>query len=254
MSTSQTTPGDPTDLPLLAAEAARLGLSLSPPTRDRFARYRELLLAWNDRAGLTAVTDPAEVERRHFGESLALLAVLRSAALLPAAATVVDLGTGGGFPGLPLALADPTLRVTLIEAQGRRCAFLRTVVDELALADVTVVQARAEEAGRDPALREHFDVAVARALAPLPVLLEYAVPLLRPGGLLACPKGSALPAEQAAAAGAAAALRVTLLEPLRLPLPPSAPPQHVALARRSGPLDDRYPRRPGVPTRRPLGA
>jgi 16S rRNA (guanine527-N7)-methyltransferase len=114
------------------------------------------------------------------------------------------------------------------------------------------VQARAEDAGRDPALRAAFDVAVARALAPLPVLVEYALPLLRDGGVLAAPKGSRATVELEAAAGAIASLGGVALQPVPLSLPPDALPQLVLFVRREGALDDRYPRRAGIPSKRPL--
>jgi len=241
-------------LPVLRAEAARLDLALPEGAIERFERYLALLEAWNDRAGLTAITDSDTAQRRHFGESLALLVALRRAGLLRPgeAARVADLGPGGGFPGVPMAIADPTLRLVLIESQERRCVFLRTVAEELGLPGVSVVHARAEEAGRMPALRATFDLVVARALAAMPVLVEYALPLLREGGALATPKGSRGDEELTEAARAIEALGGEALEPLALPLPDDVPPQRVYLVRRAGPLDDRYPRRPGMPLKRPL--
>ena len=245
---------DPDALPILRGEARRLGFALPERAIERFTRYLVLLDEWNDRAGLTTVTDAEGAQRRHFGESLALLAALRTAGLLRAnePARIADLGPGGGFPGLPMAIADDTLTFVLIEAQERRCAFLRAVVEALELPHVTVVHARAEEAGRMPALRGDFDMVVARALAAMPVLVEYALPLLREGGVLATPKGSRGDEELHEAAGAITALSGEALPPLDLPLPDDVPPQRVYLVRRTGPLDDRYPRRPGVPARRPL--
>ncbi len=241
-------------LPVLRGEAERLGLALSGEAVARFARYLALLEEWNDRAGLTAITDGETVQRRHFGESLALLVAIRTAGVLRPHedARVADLGPGGGFPGLPMALADPSLTLVLIESQERRCAFLRAVVDALGLDRVSVMHARAEEAGRIPALRGTCDLVVARALAAMPVLVEYALPLLREGGSLATPKGSRGDEEFANAAGAIEALAGQALPPVALPLPPDVPSQRVYLVRRVGPLDERYPRRPGVPLRRPL--
>lgn len=242
------------DQTILAAEAARVGVALDADARERFAAYEALIVEWNDRAGLTTVADSEGIQRRHFGESLALLAALRTAEVLPAGAatTLVDLGTGGGFPGLPMRIAEPALRLTLVESNGKKCAFLQEAVAALGLDGVEVVQARAEDAGRSPLLRERFDVAVARALAAMPVLVEYAVPLLRPGGVLASPKGSRALDELDAARGAIAALGAEALAPLPLSLPEDAPPQLVLLVRRVGALDARYPRRAGVPSKQPL--
>ena len=239
---------------MLDVQVARVAVVIDARARERFARYLVLLREWEGRAGLTAITDPAEVQRRHFGESLALLAVLRAEGVLPAGEVraVADLGTGAGFPGLPMTIAEPALRLTLIESNGRRCRFLEAVVEALGLEGVTVVQARAEEAGRAPALRARFDVVVARALAALPVLVEYALPLLCNGGVLAAPKGSRAAEELAEAGAALRALGGEHLGSRPLSLDAEAPAQTVLLVRRSGPLDDRYPRRAGMPSRRPL--
>jgi 16S rRNA (guanine527-N7)-methyltransferase len=241
-------------LPILMAEAHRLSVHLDARALARFARYRALILEWNERAGLTTVTDPLEVERRHFAESLALLAVLRGAGIAPAGAPLrlADLGAGAGLPGIPMRIAEPVLALTLIESNTRRAGFLRHTVAELELAGVEVVLARAEDAGRDPALREGFDLVVARALAGMPVLVEYALPLLRRGGVLAAPKGERARDELAAAERAIEALGGVALDPVPLPLAPGVPPQTVLLVRRERPLDERYPRRAGIPTKRPL--
>lgn len=244
----------PDALPVLRAEAERLDLALSEDAIGRFGAYLALLEEWNDRAGLTAITDAETAQRRHFGESLALLVALRRASLLRPGeeARVADLGPGGGFPGIPMAIADPALTLVLIESQERRCAFLRVVAETLGLDRVSVVHARAEEAGRAPRLRGTFDLVVARALAAMPVLVEYALPLLRDGGALATPKGSRGDEELTEASRAIEALGGEALPTLAMPLPDDVPPQGVYLVRRSGPLDDRYPRRPGIPLKRPL--
>ncbi|MXZ63273.1 MAG: 16S rRNA (guanine(527)-N(7))-methyltransferase RsmG [Chloroflexi bacterium] len=242
------------DLAALEAEAARLGLGLDEVTRDRFAHYLTLMEVWRDRAGLTALTDPAAVQRRLFGESLALLVALRSGGVVAAGepSTVVDVGAGAGFPGVPMRIVDPSLRLTLVESHGRRARFLETAVDELGLDDIEVVTARAEEAGRDPAYRERFDVAVARALAPLPVLVEYLLPLVRPSGVMAGPKGSGAARELGEAAAAIEALGGCAEEPVPLSLPEGAALQRVIVVRRCGELPERFPRRPGIPAKRPL--
>lgn len=251
---SDNDPANTAFLTALQAEERRLTLDLNAGQRAAFVRYRVLLDEWNERAGLTAIREPAEVARRLFGESLALLVALRAAGLLQTgrAARVADVGPGGGFPGLPMRIADPALHVVLIEAQRRRCEFLETVASELALDGVEVVNARAEDAGRDESLRGSFDLVVARAVAPLAVLVEYALPLLRAGRVLATPKGSRATEELAEASAAIEQLGGVALETAPLSLPEGVPPQQVLLVRRTGELDDRYPRRAGVPSRRPL--
>lgn len=237
----------------LLAEASRLGVTLDARAVERFGRYLDLVLEWNERAGITSLTDPSEIQLRHLAESLALVAALRGAGLLRPGSTqrIADLGSGGGFPGIPMAIAEPGLDLVLVESHGRRAEFLRTAVEALGLA-ARVVQARAEDAGRDRTLRETFDLVTARALAALPVLLEYALPLLKEGGLLIAPKGSRAEAEVAASGGALAALGGTVEATLDLPVRPGTPPQHVVVVRRSGRLDARYPRRAGAPSKQPL--
>jgi len=237
----------------LLDEAARLGLPLTEPQRAAFETYLDLIEAQNEWAGITSITDPPEMQRRHFGESLALLVALRSAGLLTGAPVrIADLGPGGGFPGLPMRIVDPSLRLTLIESHGRRCDFMREVIATLGLEGVEVVQARAEDAGRQPALREGFDLVVARALAAVRVLVEYSLPLLRPGGVLATPKGSRWRDELEEAGHALSELGGVALEAVAMPLPPGVPEQAVVLVRREGALSDRYPRRAGMPVKRPL--
>ena len=239
----------------LAAETARLGVGADRRTRGQLASYGALIAAGAARAGLTSVRDPLGIARRHLGESLALLATLRGAELLPAgrAARVVDIGSGAGLPGIPMRIAEPALRLALVESNGRRCAFLRECCSSLGIEGVEVVCARAEEAGHDPGLRGSFDVAVARAVAPLAVLVEYALPLLAPGALLAAPKGSRAREELGDARPAIRMLGGEALDPLPLPLPPRSPPQLVLLVRRVGDAPAELPRRPGTPSRRPLG-
>ncbi len=245
-----------TDSPLapLTGDLDRLSLSLDDAALATFERYLDLIFEWNERAGITSISDPAEAQRRHFGESLALLRALRDAGVLRPGepARIADLGPGGGFPGIPMRIAEPALDLVLVESNQKRADFLRLAVDELGLDGVEVVAQRIEDAGRNPALRASFDVVVARALAAMPVLVEYALPLLRDGGILAAPKGSRALDELAEAGAAIEALGGVALEPLALPVGAETPPQTVLLVRRSGALDDRYPRRAGMPSKRPL--
>jgi len=245
-----------TDAPLvpLLEDTARLGLTLDDDALATFARYLDLVFEWNERAGITSIANPVEAQHRHFGESLALLQALRGAGLLPEGVPtrMADLGPGGGFPGIPMRIAEPALDLVLVESNQKRADFLRLAADALGLDGVEVVAQRIEDAGRNPALRASCDLVVARALAAMPVLVEYALPLLREGGVLAAPKGSRALDELAEAHAAIEALGGVALEPLVLPVAEGAPPQLVLLVRRDGPLDDRYPRRAGMPTKRPL--
>lgn len=216
---------------------------------DAFARR---LLDDNARAGLmSSGTDRETIYRRHFEESLAVLEALESRAAL--ASPLIDVGSGGGFPGLVLKIARPELEMTLLEANGKKAAFLESVVEEMAFEGVRVVHQRAEEAGRDPVHRDVYPLALARAVAPLRVLLELTLPLVRPGGLLAAPKGSAADREMAEAAGALAAFDAVIEDasPLLLPGRAERVPTLI-LVRKHSATPNRYPRRPGIPAKRPL--
>ena len=176
---------------LLAHIAEAHGLTLDGRQLGQFEEYYRLLVAANERVNLTSVTAYEEVQRRHFGESLAVAAALyRTGVLRPGqAARTIDLGAGAGFPGLPIKIAHPALRLTLLESAAKKTAFLEEVVERLALADVAVVTGRAESAAHEPAHREAYDLALARAVASLPVLLELALPFLRLGRLPGGPQG-----------------------------------------------------------------
>ncbi|MBN3032548.1 MAG: 16S rRNA (guanine(527)-N(7))-methyltransferase RsmG [Candidatus Saganbacteria bacterium] len=157
-----------------------------------FEKYLEELIAWNKKFNLTSITDPAAIRQKHFADSLLLLDVLE---LNDQA--VVDVGAGAGFPGLPLKIACPGIKLTLVEATKKKVAFLDHIIKSLDLHGCTAVWARAEEYARKH--REEFDLAVARAVAPLNALCEYCLPLVRPGGVFAAYKQVAVEAEAAAA-------------------------------------------------------
>jgi 16S rRNA (guanine527-N7)-methyltransferase len=164
----------------------------------------------------------------------------------------IDVGSGGGLPGIPLAVAFPALQVTLLESVGKKAAFLREVVAELGLHNVTVLAGRAEEAARDPNERDAYDLVVARALAPLPVALELCLPFARPGGVVVLPRGSDLAGQLADGEAAAEQLAARLRPPIPLDDPELPPGRSLVVADKLGPTPDRYPRRPGMAAKRPL--
>ena len=235
---------------LLAHIAEAHGLTLDTRQLGQFEEYYRLLVAANERVNLTTVTAYEEVQRRHFGESLAVAAALyRTGVLRPGqAAHTIDLGAGAGFPGLPIKIAHPALRLTLLESAAKKTAFLEEVVERLVLAEVAVVTGRAESAAHESTHREAYDLALARAVAPLPVLLELALPFLRLGGFLAAPKGSRAALERAAAAAALQACGGRILVAERLPDSPLT----LVLVEKVAPTPTAYPRRPGIPAKRPL--
>lgn len=226
------------------------GLRLSPGALDALEVYRGLLLDWNTRMDLTSVSRE-DMAARHFLDSLL---PLKTEGLFPDGARVIDVGTGAGFPGLPLAIARPDLSVTLLEAQGKRCQFLSAVCGQLGLANVTLVNDRAEVLGRAENHRESYDRALARAVAPLNILCEYLLPFVRVGGRALCWKGPAVGDEQADGE-AAAGLLGGALGPLLEMEEPGMDTRHVlAQIYKNQKTLPQYPRKNGLPAKRPLRA
>jgi 16S rRNA (guanine527-N7)-methyltransferase len=179
-----------------------------------FLRYRQELIEWNGRFNLTAITDPAEILFKHFLDSASILAVYDKLQ-----ARVLDIGAGAGFPGIPLKILRPQWRVMLLEATGKKVTFLRHIIKILELSQIEAVQGRAEEQAQRQAYRASFDLVTARAVASLPVLLEYAAPFCRAGGQIVLPKKGDVSEELAQGKLAARHLGVVLRtdEAVRLP-------------------------------------
>jgi 16S rRNA (guanine527-N7)-methyltransferase len=224
-------------------------VSLDDKAVARFASYRDLLVMCNARFNLTAIREPDEIERRLFLDALAMVPTLDRIRQVPHATRLVDVGAGAGVPGLALKIARPDLDVTLVDATAKKVAFLHEVIAALELPSIRAIHARAETLGQDPAFRGQFDMATARAVAALPVLLEYVVPLLRVGGTALLPKGLAIDEELGAGQRAAAALGARIVSAERLP----ARSTRLVIAHKVASTPVAYPRRTGVPSRAPLG-
>jgi 16S rRNA (guanine527-N7)-methyltransferase len=232
----------------LAQWATAYGLSLSAEQSDRFATYEALLLEWNERIALTAIREPREIRIRHFLDSLTCAVVTGPLD----GRSLIDIGSGAGFPGLPLKILYPDLRLTLVDSVAKKTRFLERVVEALGLADVNVVAERAETLGHEPVFREQFDWAVGRAVAELRVLVELGLPLCRVGGWLLAQKGSGAAAEVVAAGPAIAALGGGEPSLTTVQLPETSQPHFLVVVPKVAPTGSRYPRRPGIPAKRPL--
>ena len=242
---------------LLEQGARSLGIHLSASQLDRFERYYRELAEWNQRANLTAITGYEETQVRHFLDSLtACLAFRRDDGTgpgsLPGVDRMVDVGSGAGFPGLPLKLAFPDIELHLIESVGKKAAFLEHVSGLLELEGVSVHSGRAEALARQPDLRESFDLALVRGVARLSLLLEYTLPFCRVGGRTVAHKHGGLEEELAGAEHALSELggRVAGVYPVTLD---GLTDNRVVVAfEKTAPTPDRYPRRVGIPAKRPL--
>lgn len=168
----------------LAELCGKMGVALSEKQLGQFQRYMELLVEWNQKMNLTAITDPEGVTVKHFYDSLLLLKAVE----LPEGASLIDVGTGAGFPGIPVKIARPDVKLTLLDSLNKRLVFLAEVCRELGI-EAEIRHARAEEGGRQKELREQFDFATARAVAGMNVLSEYCIPFVKEGGAFIAMKG-----------------------------------------------------------------
>lgn len=235
---------------LLAEGAARLGIRLTPGQLAQFGVYRRELADWNRRVNLTSITGCEEVQTKHFLDSLTVC--LAVGAPLPDGYTAADVGSGAGFPGLPLKLAFPGMTLHLMESAGKKTAFLRHIVESLGLDGVTVHTGRAEALARDPALRDSCDLALVRGVARLPLLLEYALPFCRPGGRAVALKHGPPERELLASQNALDELGGCHAGTYPVTLAGLTDNRVVLSFEKTGPTPERYPRRTGIPAKRPL--
>lgn len=235
----------------LIAGTRELGVTLANSHLAAFETcYRELV-DWNQRFNLTAITDREGVLVRHFLDSLSCLRALPRAEL-EGGARVVDVGTGAGFPGLALKIVCPGMRLTLLEATRKKATFLEHMVRVLGMEEVVVIHGRAEELGRDPAHRECYNWALARAVAEMPTLSEYLLPLVKVGGAALAQKGEGAAAEVHGAEAAITTLggRVRQLTPVELR--GLAETRYLVVVDKVAATPEKYPRRPGVPRKSPI--
>lgn len=229
--------------------AALFGVALSEAQQAHFAQYMALLTEWNAHTNLTGITDPVEIEVRHFLDSLS---VVKACPMRPGL-RVIDVGSGAGFPGLPLALVYPEIHVTLLESTGKKIAFLDHVIQALSLQNCVTLNARAEDAGHLRDQRAAYDLVVARAVARLPALLEYLLPLAKVGGRCVAMKGAATAqSEVDDARNALRTLGGKLLSIQSVALPNVAEAHALVVIEKTAHTPTAYPRKPGIPTKKPL--
>jgi 16S rRNA (guanine527-N7)-methyltransferase len=237
------------EIKLLQQEAEQfLGISLSESHIAAFICYANELAAWNRKMNLTAIDDPEDIRRKHFLDSLSCHLAMRDTP----EARVVDVGTGAGFPGLPLKLLTPEMNLTLVESVKKKTWFLSHMVAVLRISGVEVITGRAEKVGQDPSYRERYDWAIARSVAGLPILVEYLLPLVKVGGRALAQKGENAKQEVADAREALDILggRVDCIIPVDLPGIDEE--RNLVVVEKVAPTPEKYPRRVGVPAKRPL--
>lgn len=228
---------------------ALLGEPLGAEQAAAFYTYADELLDWNQRINLTAVREREAVFTRHFLDSLSCWLAMRQ----QPGARIIDIGTGAGLPGLPLKIWQPELQLSLLESVGKKARFLEHVVQVLGLDNVQVLTARAEDAGRNPAHREQYDWAVARAVAPLPVLAEYLLPFVRVGGYMLAQKARGVAEEVEQAANAFGQLGGKLRDLIQVRVPGLEDEERwLVVVQKLKPTQARFPRQAGTPSKNPL--
>lgn len=223
----------------------KLGIQLNDTQIEQFSIYADLLVEWNEKVNLTRITDPQEIVIKHFVDSLTLGQFVQGHRL-------ADIGTGAGFPGIPLKILQPEIQLFLVDSLAKRLDFLKVVIEHLGLREVEIVHSRAEDFGLNPNYRESFDRITSRAVARLPVLLEYAVPLLKKKGIFLAAKGSQVDDEVSESKKALEVLGAKVNGIARFTLGTEAEHRAIVIIEKIAQTPKAYPRKAGTPAKQPL--
>lgn len=234
----------------LICGAEQLGITLDSLQIEQFEFYLRELVDWNSRINLTAITDVEEIQVKHFLDSLTLVSVIQEKQC--EGCRIIDIGSGAGFPGIPLKIAVPDIKMTLLEATSKKALFIKQLIEKLSLRNVEVLNERAEEAAQKPEYREQFDIVVSRAVAELAILTELTLPFCTIGGyVIAQKKGDIrIELEQAVKAIEMLGGRLSSVEKIRLTGLDDE--RYLIFIQKTGGTPKKYPRRPGMPEKRPL--
>nr|WP_297396807.1 16S rRNA (guanine(527)-N(7))-methyltransferase RsmG [uncultured Peptostreptococcus sp.] len=236
------------NIELLKNRLVDFSINVDETILDRFEKYRQILVEYNQHMNLTGITEQREVYIKHFLDSVAIF----KNGYIADDLSVIDVGTGAGFPGLPLKICNPKIKLTLLDSLNKRINFLKTVGQELGLNEIEYVHGRAEDIAQKPEHREKYDIATARAVASLPVLLELCVPYVKIGGFFICLKGPSVDIELGQAKNAMKLLGVRLVEKINVILPDQELKHNILVFKKEEKTPAKYPRRAGKPSKNPL--
>jgi 16S rRNA (guanine527-N7)-methyltransferase len=224
---------------------SKIGIKIEDNQLNQFSLYGELLVEWNEKINLTSITDPEEIMVKHFLDSLTLAQWVQGN-------DVADIGTGAGFPGVPLKIILPNKNFSLVDSLAKRLDFLQELILKLGLNKVNTIHARAEDFGRDTQFRGQYDTVVSRAVARLPVLLEYAIPVLKVGGVFLAAKGSQAEEEIKESGNALTILGARIKDIKKFNLGEGAEHRSIVIIEKIKETPRQYPRKAGTPSRKPL--
>lgn len=226
--------------------AKQIEIMLDKKQIEQFYQYMQILLEWNEKINLTAITKPEEIILKHFIDSITIAKYIQKNA------KIVDVGTGAGFPGMPLKIIREDIEVTLLDSLNKRIYFLEEVIKQLKLKEIEAIHARVEEFGKNEKYRETFDYATSRAVANLATLSEYVVPLVKMKGMCLCMKGANVKEEIGESQKAITILGGKIEKIEEFHLPESDIKRHIVLIRKIKPTPSKYPRKPGTPSKEPI--
>ena len=229
----------------LKEKSEKIGINLKQIDLEKFYDYMNLLLEWNEKINLTAITEPKEIILKHFIDSLSIEKYIKDGNKL------IDVGTGAGFPGIPLNIARNDIKITLLDSLNKRVVFLEDVINKLELKNINAIHSRVEEYAKNKNYRESYDIATSRAVAPLNVLLEYLLPLVKINGICICMKGPNKE-EIDLANNALKTLGGKIEQIDEILLPDSDIKRNIIIVRKINKTPEKYPRKVGMPSKEPL--
>ena len=237
---------------LLQKSFASINIELTDEQTQQFLLYADLLCEWNEKINLTTITDFPEIVIKHFVDSLMISQSSNVSRETLANGKIIDVGTGAGFPGIPLKIIYPNAKITLLDSLNKRVTFLNQVISELHLKKITAIHGRAEELGRNPEHREHYELCVSRAVANLSTLSEYCLPFVRRGGYFVAYKSGNIKEEVAEADKAVNVMGGKFTEIEMFQLPNTDIQRSLVPIRKTSPTPKKYPRKAGTPAKQPL--
>ena len=231
---------------LIQEYSDKLNIELNNKQKEQFFKYMNLLLEWNEKINLTAITEPNEIVLKHFIDSMTILKYVDNDLKL------IDVGTGAGFPGIPVKIVNNSIDVTLLDSLNKRINFLNEVIGQLELHGINTTHARVEEFGKNKIFRENFDIVTSRAVASLNILVEYMLPLVKVGGKCICMKGSNVEEEIENSKNAINILGGKIEKVESFELPNSNISRNIIIIKKLKETPIKYPRKPGIPSKEPL--